>query len=79
MSSPTRAIPAEVIGFEVEMMERIGRELGVEARFEQGPWDNLLQLLETYRVDSVVNGYEWTPARRGRISPRGPTTSISFN
>jgi polar amino acid transport system substrate-binding protein len=55
--------PDSVIGFEVELMERIGRELGARPEFAQGQWETLLQNLATRRADLVVNGYEWTPAR----------------
>jgi polar amino acid transport system substrate-binding protein len=55
--------PARETGFEVELMARLGRELGVRPVFAQGQWDTLLQNLATRRVDVVVNGYEWTPSR----------------
>lgn len=52
--------PRDVTGFEVELLRAIGKELGVTPVFSQGPWDKLLQVLETGRIDAVVNGYEWT-------------------
>ena len=55
--------PRGETGFEVELMARIGRELGVRPVFAQGQWDTLLQNLATRRIDAVVNGYEWTTAR----------------
>ncbi|MBV8610458.1 MAG: ABC transporter permease subunit [Singulisphaera sp.] len=55
--------PREVAGFEVELMDALGRELGVKAEFSQGPWDRLLEVLRAGRIDLVINGYEWTEAR----------------
>lgn len=55
--------PRKVTGFEVEVLDRIGAELGAHPVFAQGQWDTLLQNLATRRVDAVVNGYEWTPVR----------------
>jgi polar amino acid transport system substrate-binding protein len=55
--------PRQVTGFEVELMELLGRELRARPVFAQGQWDNLLQILATRRVDMVINGYEWTEAR----------------
>ena len=44
-------------------MDRLARDLGVKAVLSQGQWDNLLQVLDTRRIDVVVNGYEWTRSR----------------
>lgn len=54
---------SRVTGFEVELAEALAAALGVTARFFQGPWDQMPSLLETQKVDIVLNGYEWTPAR----------------
>lgn len=57
--------PRSVAGFEVEIMDRLARELGggVRAEFAQGQWDKLLWVLDSGRYDVVVNGYEWSPIR----------------
>src|SRR5262249_8816372 len=55
--------PRTVIGFEVELMNELARELGATAEFSQGQWDRLLQNLDAGRCDLVVNGYEWTEER----------------
>jgi polar amino acid transport system substrate-binding protein len=51
------------IGFEAELMEKVGRLLGVEPEFRQAQWEYLLQVLGRGEVDAVVNGYELTGAR----------------
>jgi polar amino acid transport system substrate-binding protein len=57
---PDPSSPRDVTGFEVELMARLGKELGVTSVFAQGQWDKLLEVLSSGRIDAVVNGYEWT-------------------
>lgn len=64
--------PARWIGFEVELMDRLGKELGVPARHYQGSWDQLLQLLRTGRVPVICNGYELTEQRAREYLPSRP-------
>ena len=70
--------PRAVTGFEVELMERIGRELGVATEFSQGQWDKLLQILDSGRVDVVVNGYEWTENRARNYAATRPYYIFQF-
>ena len=51
------------VGFEAEIMDRVGRRLGAEPTFYQGQWEYLLQVLDRGQVDAVINGYELTAAR----------------
>jgi polar amino acid transport system substrate-binding protein len=60
---PDPSAPRGVTGFEVELMDRLAKDLGVKSEFAQGQWDKLLQLLDADRVDVVCNGYEWTDSR----------------
>jgi len=55
--------PHDRIGFEVELMAAIGRELGAAPVFQQALWERLLQVLGRGEVDVVVNGYELTERR----------------
>jgi len=55
--------PEQVTGFEVELADRLAAFLGVKARFFQGQWDKMPELLHTKKVDVVLNGYEWTRER----------------
>ncbi len=60
---PDPRAPTRVTGFEVELMALLARDLGTEPVFSQGQWDKLLQVLDSGRIDLVINGYEWTPRR----------------
>ena len=62
-----------LVGFEVDLLTAVGRELGgITPEFRQGGWDTLLQLLERRDVDVVVNGYEKTPSRESRYLSTRP-------
>ena len=53
------------VGFEAELMERVGKALKVEPVLQQIQWDYLLQVLDrpNSAIDLVINGYELTGAR----------------
>jgi polar amino acid transport system substrate-binding protein len=59
--------PAEIIGFEVDIMNAIARRLGVKARMVQYAWSNLVPSLERGDFDIVLNGLEATAERRDRL------------
>jgi polar amino acid transport system substrate-binding protein len=60
---PNPQAPSTVTGFEVELMDRLARELGPRPVLVQGQWDALLPTLGSGRIDLVVNGYELTAQR----------------
>jgi polar amino acid transport system substrate-binding protein len=60
---PDPSSPRDVTGFEVELMRSLAKNLGVTPEFSQGQWDKLLQVLDSGRIDLVINGYEWTEPR----------------
>jgi polar amino acid transport system substrate-binding protein len=64
---PDPADPRRMTGFEAELADLLAESLGVKARFFQGPWHNLPALLNTEEIDIILNGYELTPARAGRM------------
>jgi polar amino acid transport system substrate-binding protein len=69
---PDPADPRSMIGFEAELADALAAELGVKARFFQGPWHNLPALLGTTQIDVILNGYELTPARAARMDHTRP-------
>jgi len=64
--------PTQVEGFELELARLLAGRLGVTARFAQGPWDKLPDLLERGDIDVVLNGYEWTPVWAERFGTTIP-------
>jgi polar amino acid transport system substrate-binding protein len=59
--------PTQYQGFELEIAQLIAKRLGVRARFAQGQWDKLPDLLQRGDIDIVLNGYEWKPEWSGRF------------
>lgn len=53
----------ELVGFDVEVAQKIAEKLGVEPVFIEGEWDGLLAGLEAGRYDIMVNGVEYTEER----------------
>jgi polar amino acid transport system substrate-binding protein len=61
------AADGKLVGFEVDIVERIAGRLGVGPRFVQAEWSNLVPSLERSDFDIILNGLEATPDRRRRI------------
>lgn len=55
--------PNELIGFEAEIAEALGEQMGLKAEHIQNQWDGLIQGLERNDYDIVINGLEITPDR----------------
>lgn len=60
--------PKKIIGFEVEVMDAICRELGVRPRLVAIPWDQLVPALLRDDFDIAFNGLEVTQPRQESIS-----------
>ena len=55
--------PNRIIGFEVDIVEAMGRVLGRPVEFVQNQWDGLVPGLERGNYDIIVSGLEITPDR----------------
>jgi len=62
----------EVIGLEVELVGALARAMGLEARFIEKPFAELLPALEKGAVDLVISGMTITPERNARVAFAGP-------
>ncbi|MBR0091019.1 MAG: transporter substrate-binding domain-containing protein, partial [Lachnospiraceae bacterium] len=49
-----------LVGYDVEVAQKIAEKLGVTAEFVEGEWDGLLAGLEAGRYDIMVNGVDVT-------------------
>ena len=56
--------PTKLVGFEVELAQMLAKELGVKAEFQHGEWENLPTLLDSRKIDIVINGYELDAERQ---------------
>lgn len=52
-----------LVGFDVEIGQKIAEKLGVEANFVEGEWDGLLAGLDAGRYDMMINGVDITEER----------------
>jgi polar amino acid transport system substrate-binding protein len=59
--------PSKLIGFEVDIVEAIAKQLGVRARLVQTAWDSLIPALERGDYDMAMNGLEIIPEREKRV------------
>lgn len=65
-----------LVGFDVEVGQKIAEKLGVEARFIEGEWDGLLAGLEAGRYDIMINGVDVTAERQQKYDF---STPYAFN
>jgi len=61
-----------IVGLEVDLVEELGRALGLEVRFVPRPFAELLPALESGEVDLVISGMTITPERNERVAFVGP-------
>jgi polar amino acid transport system substrate-binding protein len=69
---PREDDPNRVMGFEVDLAERIAEYLKVKPQFMQGNWDKMPDLLRTQKIDVILNGYEWTGVRAEQMETSIP-------
>ena len=53
----------KLVGFDVEIGEKLAEKLGVKANFIEGEWDGLLAGIEAGRYDIMINGVDVTAER----------------
>ncbi|MGH9573693.1 MAG: ABC transporter substrate-binding protein/permease [Candidatus Acidiferrales bacterium] len=64
--------PNQVTGFEVEIANRLAQKLNVKAQFVQSDWDQLPAMLNTHKIDVILNGYELTTQRAAEMDSSIP-------
>lgn len=64
--------PDALTGFEIELMDAIGRELGVRVEPVAGDWLALVDLLKSGRADLAINGFEVTEERAAEVDFSAP-------
>ncbi|MGA2297035.1 MAG: ABC transporter substrate-binding protein/permease [FCB group bacterium] len=55
--------PSHLIGFEVDLIGAISKELGMKSQHVQNEWDGLIPGLERYDYECAINGIEITEDR----------------
>ena len=62
----------ELIGFDVELGQAVGKDLGVEVEFQLINWNNKENELESKNVDLLWNGMTITPEREAQMEISEP-------
>ncbi|NDH52147.1 MAG: basic amino acid ABC transporter substrate-binding protein [Betaproteobacteria bacterium] len=57
-----------LIGFDVDLAEELGKRMGVKIKFEVIDFKGLIASLTSKRVDVLISAVTWTPERAERIS-----------
>lgn len=64
---PDPGDPRRLVGFEVELVERLAARLGVRSAPVEGDWLALIDNLKAGRTDLVLNGLEVSPERAAAV------------
>ena len=62
----------ELVGFDVEVAKAVAEKLGVEAVFEECPWDSIFAGVDAGRYDIVLNGVDYTEERAEKFAFSAP-------
>ncbi|WP_427170974.1 basic amino acid ABC transporter substrate-binding protein [Fusobacterium nucleatum] len=58
----------KMVGFDIELMELLGKELGYEIKWQDMSFDGLLPALQMKKIDAVIAGMSATPERKKAVS-----------
>ncbi len=61
-----------LVGYDVEVGQKIAEKLGVQAEFIEGEWDGLFTGLSSGKFDLVINGVEITDERKEKFDFSDP-------
>ena len=65
---PNPKNPREIIGFEIDLMNALGKQLNRKSVFVQNQWDGLIPGLQRGNYDLAVNGIEITDDRKEQVN-----------
>ena len=65
----------ELIGFEIEVSNKLAKDMGVKPEFKVFEWDNLIPALQQGEIDIIAGGMAITPARALRVEFTRPTAT----
>ena len=65
----------ELVGFEIELSNRLAKDMGVEPEFKVYEWDDLISALQQDEIDIIAGGMAITPARALKVEFTRPTAT----
>ena len=66
------SVEGDLIGYEVDLANKIAKKIGVELKIIQMPFNELLPSLEARKVDVIMSGMTMTTERNTRVIFLGP-------
>jgi polar amino acid transport system substrate-binding protein len=70
-----RTKSGELVGFEIEVVNTLAKDMGVTADFKVYEWDNLIPALRKGEIDIIAAGMAITPARALQVEFTTPTAT----
>lgn len=67
----------KMVGFDIDLMNAIGKELGYEIVWQNMSFDGLLPALQMKKIDAVIAGMSQTPERKKAVSFSMPYLLVS--
>jgi polar amino acid transport system substrate-binding protein len=64
---------SELIGFEIEVTNKLAKDMGVTTEFKIYEWDDLIPALQQGEIDIIAAGMAITPARALKVEFTRPT------
>ena len=58
----------KMVGFDIELMELLGKKLGYEIKWQDMSFDGLLPALQMKKIDAVIAGMSATPERKKAVA-----------
>lgn len=66
-------------GFEIQMAKQLARDLGVKPKFSIIEWPELINSLESKKIDIIISGMAITPGRALRVNFSNPYASAGID
>ena len=58
----------DLIGFEIDIANKIAKDMGVQAEFRLYPWEEIIPALQSGEIDILTGGMSITPARALQVN-----------
>jgi polar amino acid transport system substrate-binding protein len=58
----------DLIGFEIDVANKIAKDMGVKAEFTLYPWEEIIPALQSGKIDILTGGMSITPARALQVN-----------
>ena len=70
-----RSKSGELVGFEVDIAEKLAADMGVRAELKAYEWDNIISALQRGEIDVIAGGMAITPARALQVNFSRPVAT----